>query len=91
MEELKVIGGMCNFPWLIAHKVDIFFDVFNVLNIFFSWVGIVKSQIAFSFADSSLHEVESHGFAVTYMKVAVGLRWESSQNNISEFGYPILK
>lgn len=82
---------MSNFPWLISHKVNVFFNVFDIFNVLFCWICIVKPQIAFTFAYSSLHEIESHSFTMADVKVAVGLRWESSEDNISKFINSVLQ
>lgn len=82
---------MSDLPRLITHKLYIFFYVFYVLNIFLGGVGIVETKITFAVVDLGLHEVKPHGLAVTDVKVAIGLWWESSQDNISELVDPILK
>jgi hypothetical protein len=74
------------FPRLIAHKLNVLLYVLDVFNIFFSGISIIKTKIALSsFVDLGLHKVESHSFAVSNMQITVGLWWETSQNNISEF------
>ena len=82
---------MCNFPRLITHKANVLFDVLNVFDILLRWIGIIEPQVAFALADLSLHEIKSHSFAVTNVKISVGLRWESRQDNVTKFVYPVLQ
>lgn len=91
VEDFEVVGGVSNFPGFIAHELNIFFDVFDVLNILLGGVSIIEAEITFAVVDFGLHEVEPHSLAVTDMKVAVRFRGESSEDNISEFIDPILK
>ena len=85
VEPIKIITCVCDFPGFVAHEFDIFLDIFNELDVFFQWICVIESQITFSRRDFGLHEVEPHGFAVTDVKVSVGLRWESGQNDFTEF------
>lgn len=78
-------------PRFITHEFDILFDVFNELDILFSRVGIVKTEITFSsLIDFGLHKVESHSLTMPYMKISIGLRWETSQYNVSKLINSIL-
>lgn len=82
---------MSDLPRFIPHKFNILFDVFYILNIFLGWIRIVKSEITFPVINFCLHKVESHCLTMANMKVTVGLRRETSQDDISEFIDPILK
>jgi len=82
---------MSNFPRFIAHELNVLLYVLNVFNVFFSWVGIVKTKITLSsFVDFGLHEVESHSFAMSNMQITIGLRWKTCQDDVSEFINSIL-
>jgi hypothetical protein len=76
----KVITCICNFPWFITHKSYILFDVVNELLVFFQGIGVIESEVALAVGYFSLHEIESHGFAMSDMKISIRLRWESSEN-----------
>ncbi len=81
IESIEIVTGVSDFPRFITHEADILLDVFDVLNVLFQWICIIKSQVALSIWHFSLHEVESHGFTVTNMKIPIWFRWESCQNN----------
>ena len=84
VEFVEVVRTMGDFPGFISHEFDVLFDVFDVLDVFFGGVGIVKPQVALAFVGFGHHKVETHGFAVTDVQIPVGLRRESSQDNVSE-------
>jgi hypothetical protein len=77
MQDLEVIRSVCHFPGLIAHEVDILLDVLDILDVLLGWVGIVETEVAMSLAHLGLHEVETHGLAMSNVKVAIGLWWET--------------
>ena len=86
IKNIEIVRSMSNFPRLIPHISDILLDIFDVLDVFLSGVGIIKSQIAFSsFIYFSLHKIKTHSLAVTNMKISIGLRRESGQNYITKF------
>lgn len=91
VELFEVIGGVGHLPRFVAHPLDVFFNVFNELLVFFGGVGIVKSQIALSVIDFGLHEVESHRLAMAYVEVSVGFGREPGQNDISELVDSVLQ
>lgn len=65
IEDFKVVGGMCDFPGLVAHELDVFFDVDDVLDVLLGGVGIIEAQVALpTLVDLGLHEVEPHRLAV---------------------------
>lgn len=84
VEFVEVVRTMGDFPGFIAHEFDVLFDVLDVLDVFFGRISVVKSQVTLAFVSFGHHKVETHGLAVTYMQISVGLRRESSQDNVSE-------
>lgn len=84
----EVVTSMCDFPRLIPHPSNIFFDVINILLIFFDRVGIIEPQITVATWNLGLHEIESHGFAMANVEIPVRLGRESSQNALSESFFP---
>ena len=78
IEKIEVIRSVSDFPRLISHKLDVFFDVVNVFDVLFGWVSVIKSQVAISLGYLGLHEVESHSFAMADVEIAVGFRRETS-------------
>jgi hypothetical protein len=91
MQDLKVVGSVGDLPGLIAHKLDILFDVDDVFDVFLGGVGVVKPQVALTLADLGLHEIEPHRFAVADMQIAVGLRREPREDDVSELIDAILE
>lgn len=81
---IKVVTCMCDGPGFVTHELYVLLNVFNVLDIFFQWVCIIESQVTFSRGHLGLHEVKSHCFAMTNVKVSVGFRWESGQYDWTE-------
>jgi hypothetical protein len=82
---------MSDFPRFVSHEVDIFLNVDDIFDIFFGGIGVIKSQITVTFANFGLHEVKPHGFAVTDMQIAVGLRRKPCEHNVSKLIDSILK
>jgi hypothetical protein len=91
MQNLKVVGSVGDLPGLIAHELDILFDVNDVFDVFLGGVGVIEPQVAFPFADLRLHEIESHRFAVADMQIAIGFRREPREDDVSELIDAILE
>ena len=72
---------MSYFPRLVSQESHVLDDVVNVFLILFCWICIIESQVTFSWMNFCQHEIKPHGSAVTNVKVTVGFRWKSCQNN----------
>jgi hypothetical protein len=82
---------MGDLPGLVSHKLYIFLYVLNILDILLGRVGIIESQVTVAtLVDLRLHEIKTHGLAVTDVQVSVGLGRETSQNDVAEFGDSLL-
>lgn len=91
MEDVEVVGSVCDFPGFVAHELDVFFDVDDVLDVLLGRVGVVEAQVALALTHLRLHEVEPHGFAVTDVQVTVGLGRKSRQDHVAELVYSVLQ
>src|SRR5262249_20857939 len=61
-----------------AQPTDVRFDRFDVFNIFLARIGIIKPKIAESVKFGGKTEIETDGFRMTDMQVAIRLRRKSS-------------
>src|SRR5688500_7380738 len=64
-----------------TEPTHIFFDRFDVLDVFFTGIGIVEAQITTSAEFGRQSEIETDGFSMADMKVTVGLRRKTSMNS----------
>ena len=78
VELCKILRGVGDLNRLVSHEMHVLYDVIYKLLILFGGIGVVKAQVAPTVVEFGLHEIETHGFAVPDVKVAVRLRWESS-------------
>ena len=75
-QRLEVIAGECDFGGCVSKPFDIILNFIDKEMIFDLGVGIVESEEAMTFEMLSSLEIDSDGLQMTYMKMAVGFRWE---------------
>ena len=81
---------MGDFPGFISHKLDILVNVIDILFVFFHGIGIIISEIAFTFVYFSQHKIKSHCFCMTDMQITIRLGRKTSHYHIPEFLYSLL-
>ena len=63
-------------------------DRIDVFEVFFGRVGVVEAEVAAAVVFAGDAEVETDGFCVADVEVAVGLRWKSRHDfRIAFFGH----
>lgn len=65
VQLFEAVTRMGDFPWLITHEMNIFFDVLYELNVLLCWIRVIETQITVTIGHLGLHEVESHSFTMT--------------------------
>ena len=59
-------------------KLDILEDIFYIFIILLAWICIIKAEITDSVVFIGNTKVHTDGLSMTYMKIAIWFRWETS-------------
>ncbi len=81
VQAVKIIGSVVRFAFPFkAHPAYILLDGVNILHVFFYRIGIVEAQIALAAKILGESEIQTDGFGMTDMQVAVGFGGEARVN-----------
>ena len=80
VELIEVVGGIKELIPLKAKPADVFLDGFDILNVFFDRVCVVKAQVACAVKGTGQAKIEAYGFGMADVQVAVGFRRETRGN-----------
>ena len=70
---LEVVGCIIFVSPLESEPLDVLLDGFHVFHIFFGRVGVVKTQVTYATIACSYPEIQTDGFGMTDVQVAVRL------------------
>ena len=75
---LKIVGSVVNISPFETQPLDVLEDIFYIFIILLAWICIIKAEITDSVVFIGNTKVHTDGLSMTYMKIAIWFRWETS-------------
>ena len=75
---LKVIGSIIYITPLKTKPLNILKNIFYIFIVLLTRIGVIETEIAYSIIFLSNTKVHTDGLSMTYMKIAIWFRWETS-------------